>query len=130
MVNLVTSGDDYTGDPPSQPTIDNTESKEDQALPSAKDNKKVGQASPNSARASQVDMLPQPEAVDNDMIGKIEKNKNTINLPVTGRLALGQNLDFEKKRKRSPRKNRSPEPLDMYLNSKSIVTSSGYTTGA
>ena len=59
------------------------------------------------------------------MIGKIEKNKNTINLPVTGRLALGQNIDygFEKKRKRSSRKNKSPEPepLGMYMGPKNNV---------
>ena len=43
---------------------------------------------------------------------------------------MGQ-YDFEKmRRKKSPRKNRSPEPLDMYLNSKSNVSPSGYTTGA
>jgi hypothetical protein len=75
-------------------------------------------------------MLPQPDSTDIEMIGKIEKNKNTINLPVTGRLALGQNIEFDRKRKRSNRKNKSPEPLEMYLNSKSIVTPSVYTTGA
>ena len=48
MVNLVTSGDDYTVDPPSNPTIDVTESKEDML----KDPKLVAQGSPNSARVS------------------------------------------------------------------------------